>query len=59
MGIIKWSKKEPKKECCPICKEVLTEDLKDFKQVDYKGKKIWICKKHKDETVQFLLHVNN
>ena len=28
---------------CPVCAEEIGED---FKRVLYKGKKVWICKKH-------------
>ena len=29
---------------CPLCNKEIGED---FKRIEYKGKKIWICQRHK------------
>jgi len=41
---------------CPLCDKELG---KDFKRVEYKGKKIWICQSHRAPDPSFIKELNH
>lgn len=43
------------KGLCGICGKKLDEN---FKQVEWKNKKVWICAKHPNNVSQFLMDIN-